>query len=131
VDENLIAYCGTRIEDGYTAARDLLAHHPTALVTVNDLLALGALRAAADCGRRVPDDLSVASFDDIAFARYVQPRLTTVGVDATALGRAAAQMIFRRLSDPARPTQHEVFPGHLIVRDSTGPAPSPRNNSSD
>jgi LacI family transcriptional regulator len=125
VDEALIATCGTTIDDGYQAALQLLSQRPrpTALMVVNDLLALGALRAAVDCGLRVPADLSISSFDDISFALYTQPRLTTVGVDATLLGRIAAQMIFRRLQDPTLAPQQEALTGQLIVRDSTGHAP--------
>jgi LacI family transcriptional regulator len=124
VDEALIVHCGTTIEDGYQAAMRLLAQapRPSAIMVVNDLLAFGALRAAIDCGLRVPDDLSITSFDDINFALYTQPRLTTVGIDATALGRTAAQMIFRRLQDPTLPPQQEALTSQLIVRDSTGPA---------
>ncbi len=124
VDEDLIVHCGTSIEEGYQATCRLITQkpRPTALMVVNDVLAIGALRAAVDCGLRVPADLSISSFDDISLALYTQPRLTTVGVDATLVGRTAARMIFQRLHDPNLPPQHETLTGQLIVRDSTGPA---------
>ena len=126
IDESLIAHCGTTIEAGYQAARRLLSQEPrpTALMVVNDLLAVGALRAAVDCGLRVPGDLSISSFDDISLSMYTQPRLTTVSIDSIALGRIAAQMIFQRIGDPSLPPQQDTMTGQLIVRDSTGPAPN-------
>jgi LacI family transcriptional regulator len=125
VDDRLIVSCGTTPEDGYQAAVQLLSQpeRPTALVVINDLLAMGALRAAADLGLRVPQDVSVASFDDIDLAVYTIPRLTTVGINASAMGQAAAQMIFRRLQNPTQPVQETEFAGQLIVRDSTAPPP--------
>jgi LacI family transcriptional regulator len=122
VDEDLIARCGTTPEDGYQAALHLMRHAspPTALLVINDLLAIGALRALADRGLRVPQDVSVVSFDDIALAIYMQPRLTTVGINATNMGQAAAHMIFNRLRDPNLPPQTTYVTSRLILRDSTG-----------
>jgi LacI family transcriptional regulator len=125
-DDRLVATCGTTVEDGYQAALRLLDSQPcpTALVVINDLLALGALRAAADRGLRVPADLSIASFDDINLAAYAIPRLTTVGINATTLGQMAARLLFQRLWQPALPPQQSAIATRLIVRDSTGPAPA-------
>ncbi|MBZ0303423.1 MAG: LacI family transcriptional regulator [Anaerolineae bacterium] len=125
VDDRLIATCGTTVEDGYRTTQRILEAEPrpTALVVINDLLAMGALRAAADRGLRVPEDLSIASFDDINLARYTLPRLTTVAVDSTALGQTAARLLFQRLRDPNRAPQHQTIASRLIVRASTGPVP--------
>ncbi len=124
-DDAPVEHCGTTISDGYQAARKLLERqpHPTALLVINDLLAMGALRAAADLGLNVPGDVSIASFDDISLSVYTQPRLTTVGMDATHIGRTAAQMILNRLYNPRLPQQTAEILSHLFVRDSTGPAP--------
>jgi LacI family transcriptional regulator len=123
-----ILWCGTRIEDGYRAATDLLRRDtpPTALVVINDLLAMGALRAAADLHLRVPDDVSIASFDNTTLALHVNPRLTTVALDATELGRAAARMVFQRIAAPTLPVQAHPLANYLIVRDSTGPVKKQR-----
>jgi LacI family transcriptional regulator len=124
LDDALIERCGTTIEDGYQAAARLLKRsEPTAVVVINDLLAIGTLRAIADAGLRVPDDVSVASFDDISMAAYLNPRLTTVQLDAEQYGRAAAQLLFRRLNNPKLPPQQRYLASQLIIRESTAPPP--------
>lgn len=127
--ETVVENCGTTPEDGYLAARRLLHRdpRPTALLVINDLLAFGVLRAIADFGLRVPQDVSVVSFDDINLSLYVNPRLTTVGINTSELGQAAAQAIFRRMRNPNLPTQIAELTGKLIVRDSTGPVPTMTN----
>jgi LacI family transcriptional regulator len=75
----LVETCGSDIADGYQTAYKLLSKksRPTALIAINDLLAIGAIRAAHDLGLHVPKDLSVAGFDDLPLSSYVVPRLTT------------------------------------------------------
>jgi LacI family transcriptional regulator len=126
VDETLIERCGSALDDGYQASWRLLQRQPrpTAIVVINDLLAIGALRAAADLGLRVPAEVSVASFDDIEVAAYLCPPLTTVRVNAEEMGTTAARLLFARLHDPERPPQHIRLPAQLVVRGSTGPAPA-------
>ncbi len=124
-DEDLIEPCGTTIEAGYQAALRLLERtpRPTALLVINDLLAMGALRAAAVRGLRVPDDLSVAGFDDIEMAAYTTPPLTTTRVNAEEDGRTAGRLLLMRLQNPSLPAQHVRIPSRLVVRASTGRAP--------
>lgn len=125
LDPELIAHCGPTIEDGYQAALRLLQlpERPTALMAINDLLAMGALRAAGDLGLSVPGDLSLVSYDDIPMASYILPRLTTASKDATLLGREAAKLLLARLRDPERPRQEVSISPRLIIRESTGLAP--------
>ena len=125
VNHELIVRCGPTIEDGYQAALQLLQlpSRPTALIAINDLLALGALRAAADLNLRVPTDLSLVSYDDIPMAKYQVPRLTTVSKDAARSGREAVKLLLARLRDPDRPRQAIRVSPRLIIRESTGPAP--------
>jgi len=120
-DADLLAVCGYRIGDGYTATRALLSldNRPTAIWTVNDLLAVGALRAAHELGLRVPDDVAVAGFDDINLAAQLYPPLTTVHMPATEMGACAAELLFERLEDPDCEPTHEVMPMRLVVRQST------------
>lgn len=124
-DPALIVHCGPRIEDGYQAAVQLLSQEarPTAIVAINDLLAIGVLRAAADCGLHVPGDLSVVGFDDIEMARYLAPQLTTASRDAVRMGREAARLALDRLHNPELPRQMVEIPSQLVIRQSTGPAP--------
>jgi LacI family transcriptional regulator len=123
--DHLIEYCGSAIEEGYEAARRLLLHRdrPTALLVINDLLGLVALRAAADLGLRVPQDVSIASFDDIPFASYSVPRLTSVSTHPEQNGRDAVTLLLRRLNDPDHPREVIVSDWQLIIRESTGAAP--------
>ncbi len=122
VDETLIDWCGTTAEEGHQAALRLLnrAPRPTALIALNDLLALGAMRAAAGKGLWIPDDLSIVGFDDIPLAQHFVPPLTTVGYDAGLVGRSAVDLLLKRLQDPARPAEKVMTPVRFVVRESTG-----------
>lgn len=124
-DPDLIVECGPTIEDGYQGASQLLklANRPTAIIVVNDLLAMGTLRAAADLGLRVPNDVSVVGYDDIPMANYLVPRLTTVTKNAYAGGQKAFELLIARIHNPELPRQVMHDSARLIVRESTGPAP--------
>ncbi len=121
---------GFTAEGGAQAARRLLAEpeRPTAIFCANDLMAIGAVRAARELGLRVPEDLSVAGFDDIPLAEHVTPPLTTVRQDPVANGRAAARLLLARLG--GRPLATPTLPAPvLVVRSSTAPAPRGRPGS--
>lgn len=124
-DEGLIVECGPTVAGGYAAAAALLAAapRPTALIAINDLLAIAVLRAAADAALRVPADLSVVGYDDIPLAAYFTPRLTTVSKEPQRLGREAVRMLLARIRDPEQPRRSLHSPTRFIVRESTGPAP--------
>lgn len=121
----LVAECGPTIKDGYDGAVHLLklTSRPTAIITINDLLAIGTIRAAADLGLHIPHDLSVMSYDDIPMADYLVPRLTTVSKDALNLGRKAFEVLLARLQNPNNPLQHIHCPVRLVIRESTGQSP--------
>jgi LacI family transcriptional regulator len=121
----MIVNCGPTIEEGYQAALQLLKlpARPTALIAINDLLAIGALRAAGDLGLHVPTDVSLVSYDDITLAQFQTPRLTTVSKDVAGAARACVKMLLARLQEPGRPYQRINMPTRLIIRESTGPAP--------
>jgi LacI family transcriptional regulator len=125
VEDDLIVRCGATIQDGYQAAENLLqlSTRPTALIAINDLLAIGVMRAAADLGLKIPQDLSVVGYDDIPFAKYMVPRLTTVSKDAVGLGREAVKLLLARIQEPDRPRQTINLSPKVIIRESTGPAP--------
>jgi len=112
-------------EPGYLAMRELLRRCPEldAVFCFNDLLAFGALRALAEAGRRVPEDVAVVGFDDVQECRYSSPPLTSISPDKAAIARYAVDLLLQRLQrgGPAEP--QEVFPGYrLVVRQSTVPA---------
>ncbi len=130
VDESLIVRCGPTMEDGYQATLSLMKEKdpPTAILVINDVLAIGALRALADLGLVVPQNISLVSYDDIPQAKYLVPRLTTVSKNAVLLGQEATRLLLRRIQDPERPCEKVVLPSRLVVRESAGPAPSRQNS---
>lgn len=93
----------------------------SAVFCSNDEMAIGAMRALISHGLRVPEDVSVVGFDDIRFARYTSPSLTTVAQPKTALGREAMTMMIELLTDPDVPPRKRVLSADLVVRGSTAP----------
>lgn len=126
-DKSLEAHCGETLEEAYRAAYTLLDRpdRPTALLVINDMLAIAVLRAAADLGLSIPGDLSVASFDDIPGASYTVPRLTTVSGKAVESGHDAVRLLLNRFAEPDLPQQVTTARVELIVRESTGPVRPP------
>jgi LacI family repressor for deo operon, udp, cdd, tsx, nupC, and nupG len=116
------------VESGADAAARLLAlpARPTAICCFNDEMAMGVLDYARRTGVRVPEDVSVIGFDDIRFARYTSPPVTTVAQPKNALGREAMAMMIELLGDPEVPPRKRVLAADLVVRGSTGPCPPKR-----
>jgi len=110
------------IDSGKAAAERLLSlpdhERPTAIFCANDEMAIGAMQAARAAGLRVPEDLSVVGFDDIAMSRVVYPTLTTVSQPMYDLGRTAMELL---LDGGAPAPGRRVLPHRLMVRGSTGP----------
>ncbi len=112
------------VRGGYYACAKLLAMRgATAIVTGNDLTAIGALHCLYDRGVRVPQDVSVVGFDDITFAQYTQPALITVAVPREEIGRVAFQALWDLISNPALPGKQYSVETTLTVRQSTARAP--------
>ncbi len=113
------------MERGYNATNGLLQHTRdfTALVAFNDGSAIGAIRALQDCGLNVPADVSVLGVDDIRFAQFVSPRLTTVRQPLRQMGVIAASTLLRRIHGEKVPEETVVQP-ELVVRESTAAAPA-------
>lgn len=116
------------VANGSSAADAAVRTGATAIVAHNDLLAIGIMRRLADRGVRVPDEVSVVGFDNTFAASLVQPALTTLGGAVSDAGRRAVDLLVSMLghSGPGRPDAHErvTLPTELIVRASSGPAPS-------
>jgi len=112
---------------GHELARRLLTNADgiTAIFASNDLLAIGALRAAAELGIVVPDALSVVGFDGIELGSYIYPALTTVGYPIRALGEAAASVLIERIAGGSATRREVVLPPKLTLRESTGPVRTP------
>jgi LacI family transcriptional regulator len=112
-------------EEGFRLAAELLdlPERPTALIGFNDKMAVGAMSAAASRGLRIPQDLSVAGFDDIDLARATRPLLTTVRQPLEEMGRMAVTLLVRLLERHQLEALHVELATELIVRDSTAPPP--------
>jgi DNA-binding LacI/PurR family transcriptional regulator len=106
---------------GFAAARNLPAD-ATAVFAANDQMALGALRALTEQSRRVPEDVGVVGFDDIADAADYRPPLTTVRQDFDSLGERALAMLVASI-ETGSPASSHVMPAPLVVRSSTGSRP--------
>lgn len=91
---------------------------PTAIVCVNDYMAIGAMRAVKARGLKVPDDISITGFDNIEFSEFTDPPLTTVDIPRTAIGRMAVEAL---LGDGRERQGREIMiEPELLLRDSTG-----------
>jgi LacI family transcriptional regulator len=112
-------------DGGRRAAEQILREHPqtTAIIALNDAMAIGVLSTLRSHGVSVPDQMSVAGFDDVPVAADLAPSLTTVRLPMAEMGQLALAMALKPRSSRSR----RKSTGHrLIVRDSTGPAPSAR-----
>lgn len=119
-----------RHADGYRATQTLLNgdQRPDAIFCYNDRLAGGAIRAVADAGLRVPQDVAVIGVGDSEEGRYSRPTLSTVAIDPAYIARHALELLTRRLRAPAGPTSRIVVPHAVLPRESTGPGePSARS----
>ena len=122
------ARCDHSIESAYSVAKELLARpaakRPTAVIALNDLSAIAAMRAASDLGLGVPAQVSIAGVDDIPFARFLPVSLSTVAQPLDEMAVAAAELLVARIDQRDgdwRPPQRRVFPTKFIARESIGP----------
>jgi LacI family transcriptional regulator len=111
-------------EGGYQAGRELLSgpHRPTAIFAGADFAALGVLRAASELGLRIPDDLSLAGYDNTTLAASAPINLTSVDQAAHDLGATAARLLGERMDGRSRSVLTSTTP-RLIIRSTTGPPP--------
>jgi DNA-binding LacI/PurR family transcriptional regulator len=91
---------------------------PDAIFSVSDTLAVGVINGLRGVGRRVPDDVAVVGFDDIALAAQIDPPLTTIAQPMRELGETAARLLLRRLADPRASVPGVLLPHRLVVRES-------------
>jgi DNA-binding LacI/PurR family transcriptional regulator len=97
-----------------------LEDRPTAVISGNNLMTLGALQAIYECKLRIPADIAIVGFDDMAWANSLNPPLTTIAQPTHELGMVAAQLLLDRINDPERPYRHVILDTQLIVRESSG-----------
>lgn len=114
-----------RVEGGVEAMRKLLGHkrRPSAVLTTNDLMAVGALEALSNAGVRVPEDMSLIGFDDLPIAGMVFPRLTTIRLPRNEIAARAFDLLLQSVNGHQKASSAVIQPS-LFLRKSTGPAPS-------
>jgi LacI family transcriptional regulator len=112
-------------ESGFRATGELMLckARPSAIFAANDAMAIGALSALRQAGLRVPEDVALAGFDDIPMARYLDPALSSVHVDISALGARAALRLLAAIRDKdGHQHRAETLPTTLVLRRSCGAA---------
>lgn len=122
--DELVRLGNFREADAYNAALQLLtlADRPTALFSANNLMVIGVMKAIRDIGLSCPEDVSVACFDDFAWADVFRPQLTTVAQPVRAIGEQAARLILDRLAGTVIDAPRRlVLQGRLMVRNSCRP----------
>jgi LacI family transcriptional regulator, galactose operon repressor len=111
------------LEGGRQAARTLLASYdPTAIICVNDVMAVGALRELRERGLRVPEDISVTGFDNVKLSEFCHPALTTVHIPRDRIGHIICARLAPNGDKRDAADQEILIDPEFVVRDSTGPA---------
>lgn len=121
-DESLVCRGDYTAAAGWTHGRELIkmANRPTAIFACNDMMAIGVLRAAAETGIRVPEDLALVGFDDIELAAYANPGLTTIAQDKQKIGETAVNLLVEKIGDQEINGRREFLQPTLVVRKSCG-----------
>ena len=119
-DSDLVIENEPVLYDGKEAMTRLMSlpHRPTAIFAASDMLAIGALSAAWELGLKVPQDVSIAGFDDIDFAAFCYPPLTTVRVPSYEIGRLAAKYLIEAIEQGSMRARHYCLETDLIIRSS-------------
>lgn len=110
-------------EGGYAAMQKLFPHSPDAVFIASDAMAVGAIRAIHDVGKRVPEDLAIVGFDDIPLAAHTNPPLTTIRQQIPRLGSVAAETLIELINHPEHQPRRIVLPTELVIRRSSGSGP--------
>jgi LacI family transcriptional regulator len=121
-DPSCIAPGDWSYESGYAAMQQLLAQCPqlTALFSQNDRMAIGAMRALREAGRRIPDDMAIVGYDDIPAASYCYPPLTTVRQPMQEVGRLATRLLVEMIQKPDVEKRETLLKPHLVRRATCG-----------
>lgn len=112
--------CGATSHSGYEAVTGVLETDASAIVTYNDLVALGAITRLREFDVAIPDELSIIGFDDISLDRFANSTVTTVSVPRDQLGREAGTMLERHLTT-GHDSEPRYIPMELLIRDTSAP----------
>lgn len=117
-DPGLIADGSFSEAGGYEAMHQLLPRSPDAVFAASDTMAIGALRALHEAGRRIPDDVAVVGFDNMPFADRTEPPLTTVRQPIQKAGALAVETLIDMIENPGLSPRRIVLPTELVIRQS-------------
>ena len=111
--------CRYSMKAGYEATKRLLKDYPevTAIMALSDMIAIGAMRAAVDLGKHIPEELSVTGFDGIEMAGYCVPRLTTIKQNTEIMASRSVDIMLKHINYAAA-GEHEIVPYSLIEGES-------------
>jgi DNA-binding LacI/PurR family transcriptional regulator len=125
-DPNLVDVGDWTIKGGYEAMNRLIGRGIpfSGVIAHNDHMAMGAIRALHEAGLRVPEDVSVVGCDDVDFAQFTNPPLTTVRISFESTGIMAVRTLLQRIDGDAAVPDRVVLPCTIVVRESSGPAPA-------
>ena len=104
---------------GRDIATKLFEHHVTGVFAINDELAIGCIRGLTECGKSVPDDLSVVGYDDIDMAGYMTPALTTIAQSVDDIVHISLQLITDKINGRLHENKRVELPTQLIQRETT------------
>ena len=122
MDPELVVRCNFRLQDGYDAIRSLIDRGTgfDAVFALTDVVAMGALRALADAGLRIPDDVQVVGFDDIDEASYLVPSLSSVNPGHGEMADAITSLLVAQISGgPTGDPEELIVPAQLVERGTT------------
>jgi DNA-binding LacI/PurR family transcriptional regulator len=121
--EDWLKFCDYKVEDGKQKALQLLqsetGDRPTAIFACNDMLAVGALQAAKEAGVKVPDELSIVSFDNTILSTVTDPPLTTIAQPMEHMGKLVVDLIVEELKGESSVKHRTVLRPELLIREST------------
>jgi LacI family transcriptional regulator len=121
--ESLVLYSTTDQLGGYRSAQQILnmQQRPTAIFTVNNMVAVGVMQAMREANVKVPDDIALVCFDDVQHLAVISPFLTVIDQPAETMANVATQLLLERIAGVAGKKRRNIsFPGKLIVRESCG-----------
>jgi len=120
IDQDLVLYCEPSIAGGIHAANKLFESQQdvTGVLCFNDLTAIGAMKACSESGLDVPDDIAIIGFDDILFASFITPALTTMRIPTREIGTSAMRLLIDLMEDRVTTDSRIEFQMELVVRES-------------
>jgi LacI family transcriptional regulator len=121
IDEHLMKFGDFKRESGYALTKGIFLNRPlpTAVFVANNQMTIGALNALNELKMRIPEDISLISFDDMEWYSFLDPPLTTVEHSPYLIGKAAGEMLLQRISKNRKNPKKVIIPSHLIIRKST------------